>query len=133
MPRPKMKVAIFLLLALSSSDLLAESAIGLNWGTISSHRLNPSTVVDLLKQNKFQKVKLFEADAYVLRGLAGSGIEVMVGIPNEMLSALSSSPSASDLWVRQNISSFIGKGGVDFRYAGFYSTPPCCFPFQSSW
>ncbi|KAI4343191.1 hypothetical protein MLD38_027723 [Melastoma candidum] len=123
MRQPRMKVAIFILLSLSSPHLLAESAIGVNWGTISSHRLKPSTVVDLLKQNRIQKVKLFEADPYVLRGLAGSGIEVMVGIPNELLPGLSSSPAAADLWVRQNISGYVGKGGVDFRYIAVGNEP----------
>lgn len=94
---------------------MAESAIGVNWGTISSHRLKPSTVVDLLRNNKIQKVKLFEADSDAMRALMGSGIQVMVGIPNEMLQLLSSSPSASDLWVRQNVSAYIGKGGADIR------------------
>ncbi|QHO37493.1 Glucan endo-1,3-beta-glucosidase [Arachis hypogaea] len=97
---------------------MAESGIGVNWGTISSHRLRPTTVVDLLRENKIQKVKLFEAEPDVMRALMGSGIQVMVGIPNEMLSVLSSSPSAADLWVRQNVSSYIGKGGADIRHSG---------------
>ena len=98
-----------------SSAPAAESAIGVNWGTISFHRLKPSTAVDLLKDNKIPKVKLFEADPDALKALMGSGIQVMVGIPNEMLSLLSSSPAAADLWVRQNISSYVGKGGADIR------------------
>lgn len=73
-------------------------------------------MVDLLQQNKVQKVKLFDADPGALRALEGSGIEVMVGIPNEMLAVLGSSSVASDLWVRQNVSSFVGKGGVAIRY-----------------
>lgn len=97
------------------SFLKAESAIGVNWGTLSFHKLKPSTVVDLLKVNKIPKVKLFEADPDVLEALMGSGIQVMVGIPNEMLAALSSSTVASDLWVRQNVSRYVVNGGVDIR------------------
>jgi len=99
----------------------AESAtgIGVNWGTLSLHRLSPSTVVDLLKDNKIHKVKLFDADPYVLKALTGTGIEVMVGIPNEMLALLSSSTAASDLWVRQNVSTYLVKGGVDIRFVSF--------------
>ncbi|MFQ6647597.1 hypothetical protein Gotur_021891 [Gossypium turneri] len=102
---------------------VAESAIGVNWGTISFHKLKPSTVVDLLKDNKIQKVKLFEADPLVLRALMGSGIQVMVGIPNEMLAALSSSPAAADLWVRQNVSAYVGKGGADIRFIAVGNEP----------
>ncbi|KAF8031551.1 hypothetical protein BT93_D0691 [Corymbia citriodora subsp. variegata] len=116
MLQPRTRVPIFsLFLVLSSSFPVAESAIGVNWGTVSFHRLKPSTVVDLLQQNKIQKVKLFDIDPGGLRALKGSGIEVMVGIPNEMLTVLGCSSVASDLWVRQNVSSFVGKGGVAIR------------------
>jgi hypothetical protein len=104
------------LLLIVTSYLKAESAIGVNWGTISFHRLKPSTVVDLLNDNRVQKVKLFEAEPDVMKALMGSGIQVMVGIPNEMLASLSSSTLASDLWVRQNVSRYTGKGGIDIRY-----------------
>ncbi|KAK3433652.1 hypothetical protein EUGRSUZ_D00955 [Eucalyptus grandis] len=124
MLQPRTKVATFsLLLVLSSSFPAAEPAIGVNWGTISFHRLRPSTVVDLLQQNKIQKVKLFDADPGALKALEGSGIEVMVGIPNEMLTVLGSSSVASDLWVRQNVSSFVGKGGVAIRYVAVGNEP----------
>ncbi|KAG6770939.1 hypothetical protein POTOM_022282 [Populus tomentosa] len=106
---------VFVVILLSGSFPVGESAIGVNWGTISFHRLKPSTVVDLLKDNKIKKVKLFDADPDALTALVGSGIEVMVGIPNEMLAALSSSTDASDLWVRQNVSRYVVKGGADIR------------------
>lgn len=80
-------------------------------------------MVDLLQQNKIQKVKLFDADSGALKALEGSGIEVMVGIPNEMLTVLGSSSVASDLWVRQNVSSFVGKGGVAIRYVAVGNEP----------
>ncbi|KAF8031650.1 hypothetical protein BT93_D0765 [Corymbia citriodora subsp. variegata] len=124
MLQPRTRVAIFsLFLVLSSSFPVTESAIGVNWGTVSFHRLKPSTVVDLLQQNKIQKVKLFDADPGALRALKGSGIEVMVGIPNEMLAVLGSSSVASDLWVRQNVSSFVGKGGAAIRYVAVGNEP----------
>lgn len=72
-------------------------------------------MVDLLKDNKISKVKIFDTDPVVLRALIGSGIQVMVGVPNEMLASLSSSTAASDLWVRQNVTAYMGKGGVDIR------------------
>lgn len=102
---------------------VSESAIGVNWGTVSFLKLNPSTVLDLLKQNKIQKVKIFDADPTVLEALVGSGIEVMIGIPNEMLAPLSSSTVAADLWVRQNVSRYLVKGGVDIRYVAVGNEP----------
>jgi len=115
MLEPRFSGVLYLCLLCGTVVPMVESGIGFNWGTISSHRLKPTTVVDLLRDNKISKVKLFEADSDVLRALMGSGIQVMVGIPNEMLPLLSSSPSAADLWVRQNVSAYVGRGGADIR------------------
>lgn len=101
-----------------------EAAIGVNWGTLSQHRLSAQTVVDLLKQNKISKVKLFDADPEVLNALRGTQIQVMVGIPNDFLSILSSSPPAADSWVRNNLSSYISaKPSTDIRYVAVGNEP----------
>ncbi|KAJ7967870.1 putative Glucan endo-1,3-beta-glucosidase [Quillaja saponaria] len=123
MLEPRCTAALLFLVALWSSALVAESAIGVNWGAVSFHRLKPSTVVDLLKDNKIQKVKIFDADPDVLTALMGSRIQVMVGIPNEMLAVMSSSTDISDLWVRQNVSRYMVKGGVDIRYVAVGNEP----------
>nr|GLL37770.1 glucan endo-1,3-beta-glucosidase 6 [Ipomoea trifida] len=101
----------------------AESAIGVNWGTITLHKLSPPTVVDLLRDNHIRKVKLFDADPGVLRALMGSGIEVMVGIPNEMLALISSSSSAADSWVSQNLTRYMVRGGVNIKYVAVGNEP----------
>ncbi|XP_054789127.1 uncharacterized protein LOC129294691 [Prosopis cineraria] len=44
--------------------------------------------------------KLFEAEHDVLKALRGGGIQIMVGIPNEMLSLLGSSPSTIVFYVK---------------------------------
>lgn len=114
---------ITLILVFARSDLVVESAIGVNWGILSAHRLPPNVVVGLLKENKISKVKLFDTDPGVLRGLMGSGIQVMVGIPNEMLGVMAASVGASDSWVAQNLSRYLVKGGVDIRYVAVGNEP----------
>jgi Glycosyl hydrolases family 17 len=116
MPRTCHLLPLLLLFLLLRSCLYVESSVGVNWGTLSSHRISPPVVVDLLRQNKIPKVKLFDTDPVILRALMGSGIEVMVGIPNEFLGSLASSISASDAFVAQNISRFLVKGGTDIRF-----------------
>lgn len=88
----------------------------MNWGTRASHPLPPDIVVKLLKENGFNKVKLFEADPGVLKALGRSGVQVMVGIPNDLLAPLSASVRNAEQWVQQNVSSFISKNGVDIRF-----------------
>lgn len=85
-----------------------------NWGTRSTHPLPPNIVVRLLKDNGFDKVKLFEADPGALKALAKSGIEVMLGIPNEFLAPLASSVGNAVNWVARNVSSYV-TSGVNIR------------------
>ncbi|KAF7065055.1 hypothetical protein CFC21_071228 [Triticum aestivum] len=104
--------------------LAADAAVGVNWGTLSSHRAPPAVVVDLLRANRIGKVKLFDADAGVLRALARSGIEVMVGLTNGELAGIAGSPAAADAWVAQNVSRYVGRGGgVDIRYIAVGNEP----------
>lgn len=113
-----------LLIASSTLLLVVNAAIGVNWGSLSLHKLPPATVVNILKDNQIGKVKLFDADPDVLRALKGTGIEVMVGIPNELLAQLSSSVAASDLWISQNISAYmLRKPIVNIRYIAVGNEP----------
>ncbi|CAK7354390.1 unnamed protein product [Dovyalis caffra] len=111
-------LSIFQLLLLDSV-----SGVGVNWGTQATHPLLPSTVVNMLRDNGVQKVKLFDADSTTLTALANSGIQVMVGIPNEMLYDLANSEKAADNWVAKNVSSHISSGGVDIRYVAVGNEP----------
>ncbi|XP_058075112.1 glucan endo-1,3-beta-glucosidase 9 [Magnolia sinica] len=86
--------------------------IGVNWGTLSSHPLPPPKVVAVLQSNNISKVKLFDADPLVLESLSGSGINVIVGIPNAMLRPLSSSKKVAESWVHDNISRYFSNGGA---------------------
>lgn len=97
--------------------------LGVNWGTLSSHRLSPPIVVNMLKANNISKVKIFDADPKVLQALTGSRIHVMVGIPNEMLHTLSRSKVAAKSWVHDNVTRYVIKGGVDIRYVAVGNEP----------
>lgn len=88
--------------------------IGVNWGTQDTHAIPPATVVKMIKDNGIQKVKLFDADYNILNALSKSGLQVMVGIPNEMLSDLAKSVAVAENWVSKNISSHVSNG-VDIR------------------
>lgn len=90
------------------------TGIGANWGTQSTHRLPPEIVVRILKDNGIQKVKLFDADYDTLKALGKSGLEVMVGIPNDMLSTMGSL-KAAEKWVSKNVSVHINDNSVNIR------------------
>ncbi|WZZ09703.1 hypothetical protein YC2023_095624 [Brassica napus] len=87
----------FVIISLYINLFIEVEGIGVNWGSQASHPLPPATVVRLLRVNGIQKVKLFEADSEILRALSRSGIQVMVGIPNDLLAPPPPQPEALQL------------------------------------
>lgn len=89
--------------------------IGVNWGTMATHQLPPEKVVKMLKENGFDKLKLFDADEWIMAALLGTDIEVMLAIPNNMLEEISMNPSAADSWVNENVTNYLYPGGVNIK------------------
>jgi len=112
----RLAVAASLLVAVVGlvAGLLAPGALGVNWGMMATHRLPPGTVVRMLEDNGIRKVKLFDADAGPMDALAGSSVEVMVAIPNNMLDMMTDYGTARD-WVHQNVSRYNFDGGVNIK------------------
>ncbi|EOX92316.1 O-Glycosyl hydrolases family 17 protein [Theobroma cacao] len=77
----------------------------------------------MIEDNGIRKVKLFDADPYTLNALAGTDIEVMLGIPNCFSQNLSEQYSTAQAWVKQNVTAYLGKGGVNIRYVAVGNEP----------
>lgn len=91
--------------------------VGVNWGTMATHQLPPEKVVRMLRENGFNKLKLFDADENIMEALMGTGIEVMVAIPNIMLHKISNSPKVADSWLSENVSAYLFPGGVKIKFS----------------
>ncbi|CAL9125417.1 unnamed protein product [Musa acuminata var. zebrina] len=98
-------------------------AVGVNWGKMATHRLPPKKVVKMLVENGFDKVKMFDADSDMLEALTGTDIEVMVGIPNYMLEAVSIDQQRAADWVDENVTSWRYTGGVNIKYVAVGNEP----------
>ncbi|KAL1210473.1 Glucan endo-1,3-beta-glucosidase 5 [Cardamine amara subsp. amara] len=117
-------LVVSFVISLLYGNLLTEvEGIGVNWGSQASHPLPPATVVRLLLENGIKKVKLFEADSEILGALSRSGIQVMVGIPNDLLAPIAGSVAAAERWVSQNVSAHVSSNGVDIRYVAVGNEP----------
>ena len=101
--------SISLLLLLSAAVCLtlpaAISAIGVNYGTLGN--LPPPTeVANFLKtQTSIDSVKIFNVDPNILRAFAGTGISVVVTVPNGDIPSLANGRQARR-WVSANILPF---------------------------
>ncbi|KAL5717122.1 hypothetical protein ACHQM5_010191 [Ranunculus cassubicifolius] len=86
--------------------LLSTFSLFLSNGRIANNLPPPAKVVELLKTQGINQVKLYDTEASVLKALSGSNISVVVSLPNELLSKASSSQSFANSWVQQNIMAY---------------------------
>ncbi|KAG5153513.1 hypothetical protein JHK82_011482 [Glycine max] len=91
------------------------SGVGVNWGTMATHKLPPNKVVKMLQENGFDKLKLFDAEEWIMAALMGTDIEVMLAIPNNMLEEMSRNPQVADSWVYENVTSYMYPGGLNIK------------------
>lgn len=86
----------------------------------------------MLKDNGINRVKLFDSDAQTVDSLAGSGIEVMLGAPNNQLSILAGSLDDAKEWVKENVTKHLYNGGVDIKLVhNFFSSMQSFHAFYS--
>uniref|UniRef100_A0A1D1XFN9 glucan endo-1,3-beta-D-glucosidase n=1 Tax=Anthurium amnicola TaxID=1678845 RepID=A0A1D1XFN9_9ARAE len=114
-------VVILMVMVVTAAEGVVQ--VGFNWGLKSFQPLPAEVVVRLLRDNGVSKVKLFEAEPRALRALGKSGIQVMVGIPNELLAPMAASVSTAVTWVMQNVSTYVSKYGVDIGYVAVGNEP----------
>ncbi|KAL0742409.1 hypothetical protein Bca4012_083922 [Brassica carinata] len=98
-----LRAFIFLVLILSAISLSDAGSVGVNYGRISDELPSAFKVVQLLKSQGIDRVKIFDADPAVLKALSGSGIRVTVDLPNEMLFSAAKRPSFAASWVKRNV------------------------------
>ncbi|KAH1248499.1 tRNA (guanine(37)-N1)-methyltransferase 2 [Glycine max] len=99
------------------------SGVGVNWGTMATHKLPPNKVVKMLQENGFDKLKLFDAEEWIMAALMGTDIEVMLAIPNNMLEEMSRNPQVADSWVYENVTSYMYPGGLNIKYIAVGNEP----------
>ncbi|KAF8772279.1 hypothetical protein HU200_005931 [Digitaria exilis] len=82
---------------------------------MSGSDLPPATsVIAMYKSNGIKAMRLYCADKPALEALNGTDIRVLVDVPNDVLSNLSTSRAAAAAWVRDNIEPY--HPSVVFRY-----------------
>ncbi|KAF8082162.1 hypothetical protein N665_0845s0020 [Sinapis alba] len=99
-------IPYYLILSFFSAISITQASsgmIGVNYGRIANNLPSPVNVVNLMKSQGINRVKIYDTDNNVLTALASSGIKVVVALPNELLSSAASDQSFADKWVRHNI------------------------------
>ncbi|XP_074273994.1 glucan endo-1,3-beta-glucosidase 14-like isoform X1 [Silene latifolia] len=79
---------------------------GINYGRIADNLPSPEKVVQLLRKAKIRNVRIFNYDHSVIQAFSGTGLELVVGLPNENLNDMSTNPDHALKWVKDNILDF---------------------------
>lgn len=80
---------------------------GVNYGRIADNIPSPDEVVTLLKAAKIRNVRIFDADHSVLKAFSGTGLELVIGLPNGYVKDMSSNEDLAMTWVKENVQSFL--------------------------
>ncbi|XP_073153543.1 glucan endo-1,3-beta-glucosidase, basic isoform-like [Henckelia pumila] len=92
---------------------LADAQTGACYGILGNNLPSPPEVVSLCHQHGIRAVRIYNPNQSILQALNGSGISVMIGIPNENILLIGKSPPKAQAWVQYNIRRF---PGINFKY-----------------
>lgn len=88
--------------------------IGINYGRLGNNLPPPRDVISLFKRCRIQSLRLFDPSPEVLNALRGSNLRISLGVRNEDLPSLASSPAAATRWVNRNVAPY--KNNVSFGW-----------------
>ncbi|GFQ04262.1 glucan endo-1 3-beta-glucosidase 14 [Phtheirospermum japonicum] len=80
---------------------------GINYGRIANNIPSPEKVVTLLKAAKIKNVRIYDADRSVLNAFKGTGLELVIGLPNEYVKDMSANADHALTWVKDNVKAFL--------------------------
>ncbi|GMI93905.1 hypothetical protein like AT3G15800 [Hibiscus trionum] len=102
---------LFLILSVICSPVSASHSVtwtyGVNYGRIANNLPAPESVVTLLKAAKINHIRIYDADHDVLQAFKGSGIEIIIGLPNGFLTEMSMGEDRAMNWVKENVQAFL--------------------------
>ncbi|TKY64567.1 Glucan endo-1,3-beta-glucosidase 14 [Spatholobus suberectus] len=88
-------------------DKIFIGTYGVNYGRIADNLPSPQSVVTLLKAAKIRNIRIYDADHQVLSAFKGSGIAIIIGLPNEYLTDISVGEDRAMNWIKENVQPFL--------------------------
>ncbi|KAM3400166.1 hypothetical protein ACQJBY_005199 [Aegilops geniculata] len=99
MPLP---LLLLVLLLPAAPEATPSALLGINYGRVGNNLPPTTSALQLLAGLGVGRVRLYDADPATLRSFANTGVELVVGVPDECLAAVST-PSGASSWVRSVI------------------------------
>ncbi|KAK3038034.1 hypothetical protein RJ639_032013 [Escallonia herrerae] len=80
---------------------------GINYGRIADNIPSPDKVATLLRAAKIKNVRIYDFDHSVLQAFSGTGLDLVVGLPNGYLKEMSADADRALTWVKENVQAFL--------------------------
>ncbi|KAK9216696.1 hypothetical protein WN944_008706 [Citrus x changshan-huyou] len=103
---PDASLFILLNILIGINIARSEPFIGINYGNLGDNLPSPEDTVKLLQSTSIQKIRLYSPDIPMIKALANSGIDIVVGTQNSEIPALASDPNAAKTWINTNVLPF---------------------------
>ncbi|KAG5399755.1 hypothetical protein IGI04_014362 [Brassica rapa subsp. trilocularis] len=106
---------LLLLLSLIMASFFDTTAgqVGVCYGEKGNNLPSNSEVVDMYKKYKIRRMRMYDVNPNALNALRGSGIELILDIPNHKIDDIANKPMEATKWVRENVEMY---KDVRFRY-----------------
>ncbi|XP_022850312.1 glucan endo-1,3-beta-glucosidase 12-like [Olea europaea var. sylvestris] len=106
----KISLLVPILCILSFAD---GGSIGVNYGRVANNLPSAAKVVELMKSQGIDRVKMYDTDPAVLKALSGSAIKVVVNLPNEQLANAAKRPSFANAWVFRSVVAYYPSTAIE--------------------
>ncbi|RCV13692.1 hypothetical protein SEVIR_2G377200v4 [Setaria viridis] len=114
---PKRLQGVVMLLMLMVLNV-SGAFVGITIGNDMSNLPSATDIVAILKAKKIQHVRLIDSDHQMLTALANTGIEVMVGVPNDQLLRVGQSRSTAADWINKNVAAYVPATNITYIAVG---------------
>lgn len=98
--------------------LESESFIGINYGQVADNLPSPEATAKLLQSTAIDKVRLYGADPAIIKALANTGIEIMIGVSSGDIPGMASDPNFANSWINSNVIPFYPASKINIINVG---------------
>ncbi|KAF1892451.1 hypothetical protein Lal_00010916 [Lupinus albus] len=91
-----------------------QNPIGICNGRVADNLPHAEAVINLYKTNGIMRMRIYDPDPETLKALRGTNIELVVGLPNELIQSIATNAAEATEWIQNNIQTYAQD--VKFRY-----------------